>query len=278
MSGNTRAAYERSWKQFLDFCQTHALQHLPVDPSNLALYIAHLHDQNFASNTIRSMISAISFHHKIQGHPDPSKHFLIQKLLQGCSKTTPRAPLRSPITLDLLARLVETVSLIHGESYQKKLFSAMFTVAFFGFLRVGEMVNNKCPAHVLQLDNIVERSTQFFIKFSSFKFSRGRTPQIALKKYSNQSICPVRNLKLYLRVRGSHPGDLFCEADKSPISRSKFYSNLNSCLSAIGSKAKIQGHSFRIGAATWAASVGMSDAQIRRLGRWTSNSFIAYIR
>jgi len=37
-------------------------------------------------------------------------------------------------------------------------------------------------------------------------------------------------------------------------------------------------HSFRIGAASWAASKGMSDAQIRAFGRWKSNAFLRYIR
>ena len=39
-----------------------------------------------------------------------------------------------------------------------------------------------------------------------------------------------------------------------------------------------KGHSFRIGAASHAAERGMSDAQIRILGRWKSNAFLKYIR
>jgi len=37
-------------------------------------------------------------------------------------------------------------------------------------------------------------------------------------------------------------------------------------------------HSFRIGAASWAAAKGMSDSQIRAFGRWNSNAFLKYIR
>ena len=38
-----------------------------------------------------------------------------------------------------------------------------------------------------------------------------------------------------------------------------------------------EGHSFRIGAASYAADRGFSDTQIRMLGRWKSNAFLSYI-
>ena len=41
---------------------------------------------------------------------------------------------------------------------------------------------------------------------------------------------------------------------------------------------RYKGHSFRIGAASFAADRGMSDAQIRALGRWKSSAFLKYIR
>lgn len=41
---------------------------------------------------------------------------------------------------------------------------------------------------------------------------------------------------------------------------------------------RYKSHSFRIGAASWAAAKGMSDAQIRAFGRWKSNAFLRYIR
>jgi hypothetical protein len=41
---------------------------------------------------------------------------------------------------------------------------------------------------------------------------------------------------------------------------------------------KYEGHSFRIGAATFSAECGFSDTQIRAMGRWRSDAFLKYIR
>ena len=55
--------------------------------------------------------------------------------------------------------------------------------------------------------------------------------------------------------------------------------NLSSVLNFLGLNSNLyKGHSFRIGAATHAASLGWSESQIRRLGRWNSNAMERYIR
>ena len=38
------------------------------------------------------------------------------------------------------------------------------------------------------------------------------------------------------------------------------------------------GHSFRIGAATTAAAVGIEDSMIKTLGRWESTAYLLYVR
>ena len=42
--------------------------------------------------------------------------------------------------------------------------------------------------------------------------------------------------------------------------------------------AQYSGHSFRIGAATTAASVGIEDSLIKTLGRWESNAYQIYVK
>ena len=64
-----------------------------------------------------------------------------------------------------------------------------------------------------------------------------------------------------------------------PVLRARFDSVLRGCLLAANlGTGDYKGHSFRIGRATDCAAEGMSDAQIRALGRWSSDAFRKHIR
>lgn len=94
-------------------------------------------------------------------------------------------------------------------------------------------------------------------------------------------ICPVWHLNEYLKIRGAPDANnvLFIHQSVSPVLRSEFIAALKGALSFTGlSSSLCKGHSFRIGAATWAMLQGKTDAHIRHLDRWRSNSFLKYIR
>ena len=79
--------------------------------------------------------------------------------------------------------------------------------------------------------------------------------------------------------RGNTPGALFQWENRIPLSKTKFVEAIRRALTAANLPAKdYAGHSFRIGAATTAASAGLEDSTIQTLGRWKSASFQLYIR
>ena len=89
---------------------------------------------------------------------------------------------------------------------------------------------------------------------------------------------PRPALRKFLTKRGDKKGPLFCHPDNSPITYSQFNSALADILTYLGGEAKINLHSFRIGAASWAAMNGFTELQIKHLGRWKSDAFRKYIR
>ena len=61
--------------------------------------------------------------------------------------------------------------------------------------------------------------------------------------------------------------------------RARFVEQVKKALMEAGvDSSPYSGHSFRIGATTTAARVGMEDATIKMLGRWRSNAYQLYIK
>ena len=62
------------------------------------------------------------------------------------------------------------------------------------------------------------------------------------------------------------------------MTKAAFTQHIRPALQAVGlPESQFAGHSFRIGAATTAASAGIEDSTIQMLGRWNSTAFLQYI-
>ena len=91
-------------------------------------------------------------------------------------------------------------------------------------------------------------------------------------------LCPVSALLGYLVRHGQQPGPLFLFQDGSTLSKQRLLARVNAALACQGFDTMgISGHSFRVGAATTAARVGMEDSLIQTLGRWWSSAYLRYI-
>ena len=136
--------------------------------------------------------------------------------------------------------------------------------------------------HLLFDDVAVDNATNPTIISLNIKHSKtdqGRVGcQVVLGK-TNDELCPVTALLQYLARRGGCPGALFQWQDGTPLSKAKFVEAVRQALSAANLPAlQFAGHSFRIGAATTAAMVGLQDSAIQTLGHWRSDCYQLYIR
>ena len=162
------------------------------------------------------------------------------------------------------------------------MYKAMFLMAFYGFLRIGEMTMNSSSleSHCLSVTDIHSSNDSFTIVFRSHKHSvPGRNSKILVKKQAEELFCPVVHVNRYLKIRGSRQGNLFIHPIGTSVSRAQFTDILNTALSFIHlSPNYYKGHSFRIGSCTWHMEQGFTDSQLRTMGRWRSNAFLKYIR
>lgn len=278
--------YRRAWNLFCQFLHNifpGAPPTLPFSSQTIALFIAYLFDRQYASSTVTTYISALGYFHKLYGFPDPTKNFFISQMLRGYAKKGTRLDSRLPITLPLLHRIVTATVQLDESQYNIRMFQAMFLFAFYTFSRVGEFTQSSSGSNmqlnqVKKLINGGKEIVGLKVTFLNFKHSYNRAP-FSIEISCQSEFCPVQAILTYLSLRGGVPGPLFSSQEGLPVSRNIFASMLTTVIQFCGlDPSRYKGHSFRIGAASHAAEKGMSDAQIRALGRWNSNAFLKYIR
>ena len=278
----SQACYRRGWNLYVQFAQKYSISdQFPVRVSNLALFIAYLVNQSYKPSTISFYVSAIGYVHKLKAIPDPTSSFLILKLLRACHKQQKIFDSRMPIVKPVLERLMLTLVHTGTDHYHQHLFQTMFALAFYAFLRIGEITirgKDRHDAHLIQKNQIRMQTKHFELKFISYKHSQGQPFSLSVMEAQGQGPCPVRAMQAYLQVRGDRPGPLFQYATGHAVLRNDFNKELRRALLFCDlDPTTFKGHSFRIGAATTVAQLGMSDSQIRTLGRWKSDAFKQYI-
>ena len=169
-------------------------------------------------------------------------------------------------------------------SHNHTMLWAACCIGFFGFLRAGEFTVNAPfdPAIHLSVNDIqadsLSNPKSFRILIKCSKTDPFRQGCFVYIGTGGQDLCPVRALVQYLHLRGPAPGPLFRLADDTPLSRQWLACSIRSIFSSAGVPGCFSGHSFRIGAATSAATRGIPDHLIKTLGRWSSDAYQLYIR
>ena len=251
----------------------HISMALPVNPGHIVLYITHLFSANFAASTILSKISAISYWHKFNNKVDTTQHFLVQKALLGVKKARPGSDVRKPLSIQVLGRFIKLLSTPMYPSYASALYKSMLSLAFFAFLRPGELTHSK---HNLNFDQVSCTRNELTVTFKSFKCYHGRPFSIVISR-QNSHVCPVKLFQDYVSLRGSMPGKLFSYPSGALVTYSEYRHLFVALCKAIG-VGPYTPHSPRIGGATHAAISGLSQEHIQRLGRWHSDAYKKYIR
>ena len=117
------------------------------------------------------------------------------------------------------------------------------------------------------------------LRIKHSKTDQGRQGVTIIIGRTNDDLCPIAALLDYLSLRGNGPGPLFHWENGVPLAKPKFVEEVRAALTAANLPAhQYVGHSFRRGAATTAAMVGIQDSSIQTLGGWKSLAYLIYIK
>ena len=228
---------------------------------------------NYEVSTTKSYISGLSLKIKVMTIQNTTKSFVITKMLSWMERMHKRVNARKPITFEILEKIINVLLHVCNSYYEATLFAACFSVAFFGFLRVGEFA-------LSQNSELEFGGETVILNIPSSKTDQlANTTKLVINSCNNRVICPVKNMINYLNARPKVQGALFCHLNHKYLTRYQVVSVLKNALKFLKLNPNdFNTHSFRIGAATSFSVLGKSDDEIKKLGRWKSSAFSNYIR
>ena len=201
---------------------------------------------------------------------------------------------RFPIHKDLLHMILCDIKSYYGKKgqpYLAKLYMAMFSIAYFGLLRAGEVAEGP---HSIVTGNVyvgTNKNKILLILNTSKTHGKGNHPQririnsLPLQlKYNtgtDKTLCPFKLLNEYSAIRPRarvKTDQFFVYRDHSRVTQDNLRKVLKSSLNRLHFKSSLYNlHSFHIGRCGDLYKLGISVETIKKIGRWKSNAVFNYL-
>lgn len=290
VAASTKQTYTSGERRFLDFCTLHSPHrstYLPTNEETLIQFVAYL-AKTIKHSSIKGYLAAVRHLHIRSGYDLDLKKFLrLQLICRGIKRSQGDSTrIRLPITINHLKLFFQLLAIPTSPSYDSIMVWAAMTLAFFGFLRLGEMTCNSpysCTRHLSPGDVTffpsIQNPDHMSVRIKISKTDPFRSGQTIVIGKTDQRVCPVLAMTNYLSYRGTTLGPLFQYLSGAPLTKAGLTSETRQLLSMSGFQpSQYAGHSYRIGAATTAASVGLPPWLIKTLGRWSSDCYERYVQ
>lgn len=259
----------------------HCYRNLQIKHSTIKLYLSGIRFEYLKTGTMCPLISTGNFY---SSRINALLHAV--KRIQGQTKHP-----RHPITASVLNHMCSLLDNGYVSLYTDSLLKAAFITSFCGFLRCAELTTSKQtfdPSVNVCLRDVTIYDTHAELTLKSSKtdpYRQGVSIPL-FKNVKNGNLCPHRALSTYTVLRNKQfphktaaDSPFFLTENGEVMCRSYFILHVKLILSRLGyNTVGYSGHSFRIGAASTAASCRLEDHLIRTLGRWSSDCYRTYIR
>ena len=277
-------------KRFWGFCGQYSVTDpFPVTEHLLCAFAAHSADAGLAGQTNKSYLTAVRNTQLSLGFPDPREQSslpILKRVQAGIARVRlgrgQPSRIRLPITAQILRQIKQELS---RTAHPERLL--LWAVCCTGFCRLGELLLSSQSAftprrHLAWGDMVVDNpQTASMVRYhlkQSKTDQAGQGVDIILGR-TGLDLCPVTAVLSYVAARGGRAGPFFLTTAGVPLTKQAFISELRKLLRTIGlPDESYAGHSYRIGAATFAALAGIENSTIQLLGRWQSSAFLRYIR
>ena len=260
-----------------------------------------LTDRGLSSATASSYLAGIRKIHELRGVEEPKiRKGLVNQIIKGkqnmeaLKKRTSDDKGRLPITLTLMKLIKEELRISGFVDKEKLLIWTVATVAFHGSLRIHEILCRNetffdpdfcmlgkdfaLGSHAWEDGQVVQRLS-LTIKCPK-ESKKGGTVIVDIYETGGPT-CPIRAFQRWMKLVKIDGGSILFRNDIGvPLTGRRFNEVIRSLLSrhVDYSKGSITSHSFRSGIPSLLGSLGHSNEEIKKVGRWSSRAFECYTK
>ena len=284
---STRKIYYSVWKQFNEF-----FIRLDFKPQTwedrLILFVGFLVERNRKSSTIRSYISAVKAVLREDNVEIQEDKYLLSSLTKACKYKNDQVRIRLPIQKGVLKILLDKISEEMGSTqpYLCCMYKAIFSSAYFGLLRIGEIAHGEHPVTVGGVNVARNKRKMQFTLWTSKTHWLDVKPQIvtisSTSNYPSTPYCPYRILRDYMVIRPqglSLSDQFFVLSDRTPVTTDLVRRKLKEILGLLGLEEDMYNfHSLRIGRTLdLYHKLHLPIQSIKKIGHWRSNCVYTYL-
>ena len=285
MAESTRRTRTSQWNQFLRFCKQFDLLPLPASPRVLTLFVTHLAHRGLEYSSILNYLHSLSALHTTHDMAPPDlSHYSVQQVLAGLRRQRENLPMkRAPITLQHLVAIKHNLPSV--PRHKRDCFYAACLTAFFTLLRKSNLFFSTASVTYLQQQDLTFRNGAAHLRVRRIKNSKFKNSDVVipLPPTTSHPLCPTSALVQLSKTFSRNPRDpLFSYTnsmgERVALTATSFVAILRAIFRNSNLDTKlISCHSFRHGAATYAASLEVPTAALKAQGLWRSSCFENYI-
>ena len=274
------------FSDYMAFLVVSGLDPARVNVQLLLAFLEYLHQNHCTVSSISNYLAAIRALSIMYDLPtDCFKNKKIQMFIRALKLNRPLT-LKSHSILD--EHMLKQVLLVCHELQNSLVFSAIYLLAFFSFLRLSNIVPHSTSTfnvsrHLARGDIIFGLDLAIIVvKWSKTNQFRNKVARISIPALPGSPLCPVAALKSLLQsVPGDNDDPLFTipkQGSHIPLTDSMVRKHFNRIIHILQwHHYKFTFHSFRRSGASWAYQHGVPIDAIKQQGTWASDCVWRYI-
>jgi len=246
------------------------------------------------SNTVNHYLAGLRNAHIRRGlEPPELRSVFVQQILKGRANMEAKLQVggkkRRAVTVKVMKKIKTALCQASWGKRERLLIWAVSTIAFFGAFRIHELLckheSTFDPEQALLWEDMTVTGPMgnrtLSVKLKCPKERQAGRPTVVDILEVGGPLCPIKAYKRWESREVHRRGEpMFHWPDGTPLTGRRFNVEVKRLLGSEATTAEgvISSHSFRSALPTILAEIGHSEDDLKRIGRWSSRAYNAYIK